>query len=187
MSAAYDSYLEEHIGNVKLGFKWLKENHPEFFKDESGQERLDWEVSDHDRSKYGEEEYQAYDNYFYGNKTAKVMTKFDKAWLHHIHSNPHHWQYWILFEDDPIGERRYKTLLIPRYYILEMIADWWSFSWKTGNLFEVFDWYNVHHSTIVMNQESRNVVEKILATIKQDLMKTGSDNIISNMKGDKND
>jgi hypothetical protein len=34
-----------------------------------------------------------------------AMLSFDKAWLHHQHNNPHHWQYWLLREDSP--EKRY--------------------------------------------------------------------------------
>ena len=60
----------------------------------------------HDQSKYDEEEYEAYDDYFYGKEgkdeddIAVIDNAFDYAWLHHIHHNPHHWQYWVLVNDD---------------------------------------------------------------------------------------
>ena len=91
MSAKYNEYLSEHIANVKKAYFWLK-NHaiidlkefePYFLK----------QLNIHDLSKYSEEEYKAYDLYFYGTKTEKVKKDFDYAWLHHIHENPHHWQY----------------------------------------------------------------------------------------------
>lgn len=194
MSAAYDKYLEEHISGVKKAYEWLKKHMPDEFEDIDSVKN--WDISEHDKSKFSEEEYEAYDAYFYGNKTAKVMKEFDKAWLHHIHNNPHHWQYWILIEDDPkptvevprgvssgnyptiINTNTFKCLEIPKHYILEMISDWWSFSWKTGNLFEIFDWYENHRGTIHMNQKSRDDVERILGKIRQELQKNASKFVI---------
>ncbi len=45
--------------------------------------------------------------------------------------------------------------------ILEMICDWWSFSWKTGNLYEIFNWYDAHKDYIKMHPKSRKKVETI--------------------------
>jgi hypothetical protein len=54
-----------------------------------------------DLSKFDDAEYEAYDKYFHGpSKTAEVKAAFDVAWLHHIHMNPHHWQHWVLVNDD---------------------------------------------------------------------------------------
>lgn len=188
MSAAYDKYLEEHISGVKKAYGWLKKHMPDEFEDTENVRG--WDISEHDKSKFSEEEYEAYDAYFYGNKTAKVVEEFDKAWLHHIHNNPHHWQYWILVEDDPkpavidkatgvpLLVNNLKCLEIPKHYILEMISDWWSFSWKTGNLFEIFDWYENHRGTIHMNLKSRETVERILGKIRQELQKNASKFVI---------
>ena len=43
-----------------------------------------------------------------------------------------------------------------------MICDWWSFSWRSDNFYEIFDWYNKHKDTIKMNTASRRIVEDIL-------------------------
>lgn len=45
---------------------------------------------------------------------------FNAAWLHHIHHNPHHWQHWILRQDDG----REVVLVPPNAVVNEMIADW---------------------------------------------------------------
>lgn len=91
-----------------------------------------------------------YDNYY--------------AWLHHIHENPHHWQYWVLVNDDP--EEGAIALDIPYKYVIEMICDWWSFSWKTGNLYEIFDWYDAHKNHMILSEYTRELVEEILEKIK---------------------
>ena len=164
MSFAYDQYLAEHIGNVNKGLHWMLDNLG--FKEEKPELEIALVNFDHDESKYSVEEYDAYDKYFYGgNRSYKVVQEFNYAWLHHIHNNPHHWQYWVLLEDDPESGMPYKALEIPVYVIFEMIADWWSFSWKSGNLFEIFNWYADHRNKQIINPKSREIVEYILERI----------------------
>ena len=117
----------------------------------------------HDLSKYGAEEYSAYDNYFYGKKTEDVKRAFDYAWLHHIHNNPHHWQYWVLIND----EDGTKALEMPEEYALEMVCDWWAFSHKSGNLKEIFDWYKSHKKNMILHEKTRKFVEDLLDKIKK--------------------
>ena len=164
MSFAYDQYLAEHIGNVNKGLHWMLDNLG--FEEEKPELEVALANFDHDDSKYSIEEYDAYDKYFYGgNRSYKVVQDFNYAWLHHIHQNPHHWQYWVLLEDDPESGMPYKALEIPVHVIFEMIADWWSFSWKSGNLFEIFSWYADHRSKQIINPKSREIVEYILDRI----------------------
>ena len=165
MSLAYDQYLAEHIGNVSKGLHWMLDNLALSQEEKSAIETAMMSFN-HDESKYSTEEYDAYDQYFYGqNKSYAVVQAFDYAWLHHIHQNPHHWQYWVLLEDDPEEGLPYKTLPIPLPYIFEMIADWWSFSWKKGNLFEIFNWYAEHLEKQYINLNSRMILERILEKI----------------------
>lgn len=99
MSFQYDQYLANHRANVKRGFDWLCENLPDVTNNISD---AAWQIEfAHDKSKDEEDEYNAYDEYFYGNnRSYKVVQDYEKAWLIHIHRNPHHWQYWILIHDD---------------------------------------------------------------------------------------
>ena len=165
MSYAYDEYLAEHIGNINKGLHWMLDNLALSQEEKSAIETTMVSFN-HDESKYSTEEYDAYDRYFYGgNRSYKVVQDFNYAWLHHIHQNPHHWQYWVLLEDDPETELPYKTLMIPLPYIFEMIADWWSFSWKSGNLFEIFNWYAEHRDKQYINLNSRMILERVLEKI----------------------
>lgn len=164
MSLAYDEYLAEHIGNVNKGLQWMLDNLGLSQEEKSAIE--DAMAHEHDASKYDTEEYEAYDKYFYGgNRSYKIVQDFNYAWLHHIHKNPHHWQYWVLFEDDPQGIAPFNGLRIPLDYIFEMIADWWSFSWKEENLFEIFNWYAEHRGKQIINPDSRMILERILKKI----------------------
>jgi hypothetical protein len=56
----------------------------------------------HDLSKFLPSEIFAYNKYFYsGCKCKGTVYNFNRAWLYHQHRNKHHWQYWILNEDNP--------------------------------------------------------------------------------------
>ena len=161
MSIEYDDYLNEHVNNVQNAYYWLLHNING--ANEFGMPSA--RIWSHDESKYTSEEYRAYDNYFYGDKkTKEIKNDFNYAWLHHIHNNPHHWQYWVLVNDD--AEEGTVALDIPYKYVLEMIADWWSFSWKSGNLYEIFDWYDKHKTRMILSKNTRETVEEILTEIK---------------------
>lgn len=165
MSVDYHKYLDQHLTNVHKGYDWIRGNLPEVLNGED----YEWQIEfGHDNSKYGIEEYDAYDKYFYGgNKTAEVKKNFNLAWLHHIHNNPHHWQHWILINDDP-GEGMV-ILDMPHNYIIEMICDWWAFSWTKGNLYEIFKWYDQHKAYMKLSDNTRKTVEDILEKLKTKL------------------
>ena len=164
MSVEYDNYLNEHIMNVNRAYDWLRTNLREVASPNGDLTSLLYYFGHHDESKYSIEEYDAYDAYFYGPMSKDVKENFNYAWLHHIHENPHHWQYWVLINDDP--EEGTIALDIPYKYVIEMICDWWSFSWKTGNLYEIFDWYDAHKNRIILSEHTRELIEEILEKIK---------------------
>lgn len=98
-----------------------------------------WRGITHDLSKFRLDEFIPYARYFYGKypdivdvldkpqynlnftfTKQMVQRRFDVAWLKHQHRNPHHWQHWILQEDD--GDCKY--LIMHHKYYKEMLADW---------------------------------------------------------------
>ena len=166
MSSQYDSYLEQHKANVKKGFEWIREHIPDILQ---GDFDYEWQIClNHDHSKTEPDEYEAYDAYFYGgNRSFDVVQNFNKAWLLHIHRNPHHWQHWVLINDEPNeGEI---IIQMPINYIVEMICDWWAFSWNKGDLTEMFSWYEERKNYIKMHKNTRKTVEDIFAKIKEAL------------------
>lgn len=177
----YEEYLTSHIQNVRKAYEWLKHNIPDVLSEDNYIEEtayygeLDDIIAQHDLSKYNKIpdsenyyelrcEYDAYAEYFYGQQTPEVKECFDRAWLSHIHQNPHHWQHWLLHNDDPeIGLR---VLDMPYVFIVEMICDHWSFSWKSGNLYEIFAWYDQHKQYMMLSSKTRTAYEYILEQIK---------------------
>lgn len=74
---------------------------------------------------------------------------------------------WVLINDEP----KEGTILIemPYPYIIEMICDWWAFSWIKGDLSEMFAWYKDHADYIKMHNNTRSIVEEILEMIRTKL------------------
>lgn len=167
MSKEYDLYLQEHRENVKKGFVWFIENLPEVLEPAADCSDISWQIEmAHDLSKDNQEEYEAYDAYFYGkNRSYEVVQDFRYAWLRHIHNNPHHWQHWVLINDDP--DEGEIIMDMPYNYIIEMICDWWSFSWKSENLAEIFKWYDEHKEYMKLSDKTRGAVEDILQKMRE--------------------
>lgn len=189
MSRQYDNYLREHGHNVYRGYLWLISNLDEKELDDILPDikypEMMMQMKCHDDSKNYSDEYDAYDRYFYGpgRGNPEVRKEFNLAWLKHIHRNPHHWQHWVLVHDDGADgdKRKVEALDMPDNYILEMICDWWAFSWKEYNeevndaekankaLYEIFDWYDEHEDGIMLSPATKKKVDDILDLINDKL------------------
>ena len=112
---------------------------------------IPWRGLVHDLSKFRLRELVPYTNYFYGDG----HDDFKRAWLEHIHSNPHHWQYWVLNMDDE------QTILlpVPKKYLKEMLADWIGVgrALKTKG---VLDWYAKNRCVVKLHEDARKWIEE---------------------------
>ena len=160
----YDEYLHSHVNNVKLALAWMSLNLPDIMSDYDA-DTLGVVAASHDMSKWDEEEWDAYAEYFYGERTKEVEDRFDAAWLHHQHNNQHHWQHWVLREDD--GGT--KAIEMPKLAVIEMVADHWSFSWKSDNLYEIFNWYDKNKDKMVLHPNTKELYESILEQLQEKL------------------
>ena len=172
MSYKYDDYLTRHknaVNSAWFSITRIPHDELELIFPNLRPSILDETIRAHDTSKYGPEEYDAYDGYFYKDKNEYKET-FDKAWLHHIHCNPHHWQHWVLIQDD--GD---VAIEMPDNDIVEMVCDWWSFGWvkrlyenaELEALYDIFDWYEKHELTMTLGKQTKEKVEKLLGLIKK--------------------
>ena len=162
----YLKYLSDHIGGVQRAYIEILEP---YLITESGLTvedltKLRLQIEDHDGSKYSTEEWEPYLDHFYpkDKETESQKTAYDKAWLHHQKVNPHHWQYWILVKDSPKnGESKYVPLDMDDFAIYEMLCDWSSFQFtrpgSTAN-----KWYEDNKGQIILSDNTRSIVEKIL-------------------------
>ena len=155
----YEEYLKNHIENVKKSYDLIEDKlliDSDLTVEELTQ--LNHNIENHDKSKYEDVEFYPYlCNFYPSDKNKLNQEEYDYAWLHHQHNNPHHWQHWVLRED----EGKLKTLDIPDIYIIEMLCDWSSFRYKnpesTAN-----KWYNDNKDKMQLSQNTIQKIEKYL-------------------------
>lgn len=141
-----------------------------------------WRLLIHDWSKFLPCEWLPYARYFYGYQPdwndAKIQCpaypysgtrqgvaeSFDRAWLHHQHANPHHWQHWVLREDSGAV----KLLEMPEHFAREMVADWMGAGRAITGKWEAANWYAKNREIIQLAEQTRLKVEELLAGARRD-------------------
>lgn len=115
-----------------------------------------WRLIVHDWSKLpGFGEWSAYAAYFYGGtKTAEVRAAFNRAWLGHLRRQDHHWQYWLLQQDDGIV----LALPMPDQCRRELLADWRGAGLAQGSP-DTAAWYRPRAAHIHLHHETRDWIE----------------------------
>jgi hypothetical protein len=90
---------------------------------------------------------------------------FDFAWLLHQKRNRHHWQWWILPED----EGGIKVLPIEEPFFTEMICDWIGagkaqghFSPKEDKYLETRNWWKANNHKMTFHEDTKRKINKIL-------------------------
>lgn len=130
-----------------------------------------WRLVIHDWSKFLPCEWFPYVEKFYGSWRSRaeknpsdflIHLRFDYAWLHHQHSNLHHWQHWILRNDDGSEE----VMEMPENFVREMVADWMGAGRAITGKWEAAEWYLRNNAAIKLHSYSRLRAEELLG-IKQ--------------------
>lgn len=163
--AMYNEYLKKHRDGVSEVYHSVME--PILLEQgvsPSLLHTIEQLIIDHDASKYGEHEFNAYRDHFYDpeNNPKSNNVKYDHAWNHHQKSNPHHWQYWCLIND--VDEPQVQPLDMPFEYIIEMLCDWQSAGKFYGN--SALDWYNKQKNKMILSEHTRDIVEKYIEYLK---------------------
>lgn len=122
----------------------------------------------HDLSKFSWIEFGESVKYYQGDRSPIPVAKKDKgyssAWQHHKGRNPHHYEYWVDF--DEAG----KKILIPMpyEYVLELVADYLgAFRAYNGYMCipEEFKWWQKKRTDIPMNSVTKELVSNILLDV----------------------
>lgn len=120
----------------------------------------------HDLSKFRISEFIPYMNFFYGEKVnnkKKWNEKFSVAWLHHIHRNKHHWQYWLLNNDD--GSIKIKEM--PLKHRKEMLADWIGAGKAIHGKNNICEWYASQAYIIKLGKKTKKWIEEKIKLYKK--------------------
>ena len=156
-------------------FKYLSYviRHKYFVARECFRHGLWWRGLTHDMSKLRPSEFFPYANYFYGNldkfmKNGRMHqpgddAKFDYAWLLHQKRNKHHWQFWLLQND----EDGLRILPMPMKYVVEMVCDWKGAGKAQGHGHpgELQEWYNKNKEKMQLHPNTRAEVENLIEWI----------------------
>lgn len=119
----------------------------------------------HDQSKFGEDEFAEYARQFKGK--ADNPDGFARAWLHHLHVNPHHWEHWM-FPDGYIpkgGTIEAGVMEMPREFVLEMIADWVGASRGHTGSWNMADWLAKNIGKVRLHSKSAAYAREILDSL----------------------
>lgn len=157
--------IAKHVGRPQSRIAWL------------------WRLLVHDLSKFSRAEWSPYVTNFYGARSKFADNEpgarqearerhlaFQRAWLHHIHANDHHWQHHVLLEDSG------KTIVLipPAVLVYEMVADWLAAGPKALRahsmaeaVAETIVWYAANHRQMQMRDLVRGTAESILHTLAE--------------------
>lgn len=165
----YEDYLTEHISNVQKAFDLCDKNRLKELTELTDEdlEDIEIQISHHDESKYDDEEWNAYLDWFYpekGKEDNKDEYAYDCAWVHHWHNNPHHYQYWLCIDDD--GTVR--PIDIPLNCIIEALCDWHSFSAKNAES-TAKKWWEDHKDVFVMTDTTKEWFDKLVELFTEPL------------------
>lgn len=121
----------------------------------------------HDESKASIEEFPHYANYYHGPQEDRDPDAYARAWLHHIHHNPHHWQHWI-FSDGyaPSGSNIENGVVeMPKHYALEMVADWMGAEKAYGGSWDMTKWLLKNKPRIRVHSQTAVYLDSVLSSI----------------------
>jgi hypothetical protein len=157
MIKKYGSYIEEHVVNIRDAWKIIKERVTDDIISYQPyiMPIIKERVKVHDISKLSENEFEGYRQFFYpckGEEPDKDL--LNKAWLHHIHNNDHHWEHWVIcgINDNAIE--------MPFECIFEMLLDWAAMSIKFDDSPRQF--YEKNKSTMLFHENSIKTIESII-------------------------
>ena len=153
-----------------LRYFWYIVRHKWFVFIECCKLGIPWLGIVHDWSKFLPSEWIPYVNHFYGEGKSREdageyydaantgSDTFDYAWLYHQHRNKHHWQYWMLPQDDDED----KLLQMPDKYRREMLADWRGAGRAITGIDNTPRWYLNHKDKMQLHSDTRAWIERQL-------------------------
>jgi hypothetical protein len=130
-----------------------------------------WRLVIHDWSKFSLIEFINYSRWKYG---VKSKQEWAKAWLHHLHHNAHHPEFWVLsWRGDPnfydgLGESAapFVTLLpMPDFCVREMIADMMATSKEVTGSWDISYWLNQNGPDMHLHDETIIIIDKVMKEI----------------------
>jgi hypothetical protein len=217
----YMKYIDNHRKRVKTAYcMYFKDKVGIIFEEVFNESctdlgllvpQIEYQIENHDMSKYGDEEFEGYRAYFY--PTALEVEKmnddpefkdliqenFDQAWLHHQQNNDHHPQFWawnklegskwiILDQMKPKATLDDGIIDIPFNCVICMLCDWAAMS-KGDNDFNYIPWMisdDSRDEIDLLTGDTRDIIVKITELILPGEYNKYKDQIEQKFYGDDN-
>jgi hypothetical protein len=162
----YNEYVHLHCSNVLVAYNKYATKILDIMGNPSLIDDLYSLALIHDKSKWSIYEYDGYRKHFNPvDNTEKedpnTKIEYDRAWLHHMNTNPHHPEYWIM-RDNYDGVR---PIEMERVYIAELILDWASVGMIFNN--NPYKWFikNKKYYKEYLAPNTYNIIEKIVTEL----------------------
>jgi hypothetical protein len=113
-----------------------------------------WRALIHDISKFNLAEFIPYAKQWYGNGAQGIS--YQRAWLHHIVHNPHHWNHWTFVDEDGRS-----TLPMPYKDVIEMLCDWRAMDKARGKSEkDTIEWYTEHRDDMTLHASTTAIINR---------------------------
>lgn len=124
-----------------------------------------WRLIIHDWSKLSPAEWGPYARRFGSGRAGQLKKSadpedFHRAWTHHWHLNPHHWEHWLRMADDNLPD----PMEMPEHFIREMVADWMAAGRAQTGKQDAQAWYAKNRDRLLLTPSVRSSVEHLLST-----------------------
>lgn len=141
-------------------------NHRKYVRKSCFKAGLYWQGLTHDLSKYSITE-MLICKYYSGKRSphqnAREALGYSPSWIHHYHTNKHHFQYW--WDEDEEG--KIIPMKMPYHYVIESVMDMLGASkaynkenWKPELLMQY--WYDKCLGKRIMHQDSTILVQALI-------------------------
>ena len=155
---AYKNYIIEHINNVQLAYDQYGSTLCTLLG--VNKTTLASKIKDHDESKFSQDEFEQYRQYFFPNDgEEKNKYLFITGWLFHQNSNPHHPEFWMVRDGYDV-----KPLDMPPLYICEMLLDWVAMGYKFNDT--AYEYYQREGNKKPFSDKTRKLVESVIEVLK---------------------
>ena len=164
----YLEYLNKHIECVQKAYDKLKIIIPDLFLGYDDEMILKTErhIKEHDSIKFSPQRLKIYGEHF---MKKDDPDEYNNVILEHIRCCPHHFQHWLVF----YSIDKIEAVEMTYDYIIEMICDWYSFSFFKNDDFELIKWYEFARDKMIFAPKTQKIVDDIILKIKEYLLKKG--------------
>lgn len=151
----YRNYIYEHIDNVRRAFIKYGRELSEYFG--ISYNTLDYIVTNHDRSKFSDEEFNGYRQYFHTKEgETRDKDRFLESWFHHLRTNKHHPEYWTYVDDNNMTV----IMDMPPLYIAEMLLDWEAMAIRFNNSTRLY--YELNRNRKPLSKNTKKLIDGII-------------------------